>query len=140
MSFGKYYRIALFFPYLIGAIAAALAFTTEFGVKNDLVFFTVFSIVFAGIPYSAFVAYAFAWSKSRSDSEIKKAMWFAPLLFLPLLIIVPFISGSSGSFLQAMASIAIFWGFALAYGYAYVLLTCGGWALIKKLGLGSEKT
>ncbi|GAA5526194.1 hypothetical protein Maes01_02789 [Microbulbifer aestuariivivens] len=140
MSFGKYFRIALFFPYLIGAIAAALAFTTEFGVKNELVFFTVFSIVFAGIPYAAFVAFAFAWSKSRSDSEIKKAMWFAPLLFLPLLIIVPFISGSPGSFLQAMASIAILWGFALAYGYTYVLLTYGGWALIKKLGLGSEKT
>ncbi|MDP5211134.1 hypothetical protein [Microbulbifer sp. 2205BS26-8] len=139
MNFGTYFRIALFFPYLIGAIAAVLAFTTEFGVKNGLVFFTVFSIVFAGIPYAVFVAFAFAWSKQRSDSKIKKVMWFAPLLFLPLLIIVPFISGSPGSFLQAMASIAILWSFALAYGYAYVLLTYGGWVLIKKLGLGCEK-
>ncbi|MCO1336842.1 hypothetical protein MO867_21165 [Microbulbifer sp. OS29] len=140
MSFGKYFRIALFFPYLIGGIAAALAFTTGFGVKNELVFFTVFSIVFAGIPYALFVALAFAWSKSRSDSEIKKAMWLAPLLFLPLLIIVPFVSGSPGGFLQTIASIAILWGFALVYGYGYVLLTYGGWVLIKKMGLGCEQT
>ncbi|WP_299491818.1 hypothetical protein [uncultured Shewanella sp.] len=138
MSFGRYFRIALFSPYLFGGIAAALAFTTEFGVENELVFFTVFSLVFAGIPYALFVAFAFAWSKLRSDTEIKKAMWLAPLLFLPLLIIVPFISGSPDSFLQAIASIAILWGFALAYGYGYVLLTYCGWALIKKLGLGCE--
>lgn len=140
MSFGTYFRIALFFPYLIGAIATALALATEFGVKNELVFFTVFSIVFAGIPYAVFLAFAFAWSKSRADDEIKKAMWLAPLLFLPLLIIVPFVSGSPGSILQAAASISILWGFALVYGYAYVLLTYGGWALVKKMGWGSEKT
>lgn len=140
MSFGRYFRIALFFPYLIGGVAVALAFTTDFGVENELVFFTVFSLVIAGIPYALFVAFAFAWSKSRSDTEIKKAIWFAPLLFLPLLIIVPFIIGSPGGILQAIASIAILWGFALAYGYGYVALTYFGWALIKKLGLGSEQT
>ena len=95
MSFGKYFRIALFFPYIIGAVAAVLAFTTEFGIKSELVFFTAFSLVFAGIPYAAFVVFALIWSKSRTDSEIKKAMWLAPLLFLPLLVFVPFVSSST---------------------------------------------
>lgn len=96
--------------------------------------------MFAGIPYAAFVIFAFIWSKSRTDGEIKKAMWLAPLLFLPLLIFFPLVSGSPESVLQFMASVATLWGFALVYGYLYILITYGGWSLICKLGLGSEKT
>ena len=140
MRFKIYFKIALFFPYLIGALVLIIVNLTEPSeeITFNLLFLIVLPIIFASIPYAIFIFFIFSWIKSRSDREIKKAMWLTPLYFIPLMMLIPLLITSSDNIFEFLKMIAVFLSLTLAYGYSYVLLTYGGWLIIKKLGWAKE--
>jgi hypothetical protein len=140
MSFKTYFKIALFFPYIIGVLAFLIIYLIEPSemISLNLLFMTVLPIFFASIPYAIFIILAFSWVKSRSDRAIKRAMWLAPLYFIPLMMLIPILMMSSDSIFELTKMIAAIMGLTLAYGYFYVLLAHGGWLIVKKVGWGKE--
>jgi hypothetical protein len=141
MNFKVYFKIALFFPYLIGALVLIIVNLTEpsEAITLNLLFLIVLPIFFASIPYAIFIIFTFSWVKSRSDREIKKAMWLAPLYFIPLMMLIPILIISSNNIFELLQMVAVFVGLTLAYGYFYVFLAHGGWLIVKKLGGGRER-
>jgi len=140
MNFNKYFRIALFFPYILPIFLLAINFVFELPEILIVISAIIFTpSILGGIPYAIFVYFVFTWSKYRSESEIKKWMWKAPLIFLPLLtlvLILMFPTSNLDGILEMFLLITIM---ALAYGYFYVFLAHCGWVVVKKLGWGQEE-
>ena len=140
MNFRRYFRLALFLPYLVAGIAAIWIFIG--GGSSSLVYFTMFSVVVAGIPYAALQATIYFWSETHSDKEIKKAMWSVPVVLLPFMVVFfivisPFFLGMG--VMAAIQIALIYWVIALIYGYVYISLTAVCWLLLKKVGWGIER-
>lgn len=139
MSFNEYFRIALFLPY----ICAALAFLSQYILPiNDftglLLSLILAPVLLGGIPYAIFVYFTFTWSKTRSERDIRKWMWKAPLFFLPLLILVFILIFPTSNYEGVIIIFVLITMIVLAYGYSYILLAHCGWIIIRKLGWGKE--
>lgn len=137
MSFNKYFRIALFLPFILPALLLAASYII------DLPEFFLWAwvgvalpVIFGGIPYAIFVYFVFTWSRYRSSRDIKKWMWKAPLIFLPVLSIVLVLMFPTSNYDEIWKGILLIILSVFAYGYFYVALTHGGWIIIKKLGWG----
>ncbi|MBL4799544.1 MAG: hypothetical protein JKY50_19245 [Oleispira sp.] len=139
MNFNKYFRIALFLPYIFPAFLLAVNFAFELPeILQATSVFILLPSILGGIPYTIFVYFAFTWSKFRSEREIKKWMWKAPLFFLPLLTLMLILMFPTSNFDGAIKTFGLITIIVLAYGYFYVFLAHCGWVIVKKLGWDKE--
>jgi len=140
MSFNKYFRVALFLPFIFPALLLALNYVFDLPEFFQWVWVSVaLPIIFGGIPYAIFIYFVFTWSRHRSNSDIKKWMWKAPLIFLPIVILMLILMFPTSNYDEIWKSFLLIILSVFAYGYFYVVLTQCGWVIVKKLGWGYEE-
>ncbi|MCM0147176.1 hypothetical protein KCN56_01160 [Photobacterium galatheae] len=139
MTFKVYFRYALFIPFICGLIAMILEFCFGLAGGNFIVFIVMLSVLIGGFPYALFVACTFYWMRGRTDREVKKAMWLAPLIFLPFLSIAILLAIPPDSFYSAGEAVLFLCFFGLIFGYCYVLIAYAGWKIVQFSGWHLEE-
>lgn len=92
-----------------------------------------YSLLYGGIPYVALAVWATWWVGGRTESDIRRLMFRAPLLmlaaFVPLALVVGLVVGAPGPF----AAVAMLGGVVIILlGYSYV-----GLAVLLRSQIGS---
>jgi hypothetical protein len=117
-----FYRWCIWGPVLIPG--ALILVVNLFGLR-DLVGVAgevlAYSLLYGGIPYIALAIWATGWVGGRSESEIRRLMFRAPLLmlaaFVPLALLIGLVVGAPGPF----AGVAVLGGaIIILLGYSYV--------------------
>ena len=118
MSFARYFRLVLFLPLVIGALATLFP---EYSLMTAL----AVSTAIAGIPYIVFSLVVMIWSRGRSARALILASFVLPILFTPVFLtfvllgdVIPIRSGDLMSSFGSLAPVI------LVVGYSYVIL---GW-------------
>ena len=130
------YRVCIWLPILVPLVVvlavSALGRPVSEGIVVEVLFY---SLLVGGLPYAAPAAWATWWVGGRSEPEIRRLMFRAPLLmvaiFAPLALLMGAFVGQPGPFaaVAALGSAII-----LTLGYAYVGLT-----LLLRYGLGPRR-
>jgi hypothetical protein len=122
MSVWTVYRLCIWLPILVPAtvIAVARAFDRPLA-QGVLVEVLAYSLIYGGLPYAVLAIWATWWIGGRSEPEIRRLMFRAPLLmaagFVILALVVGISVGKPGPFIAvAIYGLAII----LPLGYAYV--------------------
>lgn len=125
-----FYRWSLLLPILLPAVALALAFITP---NNSLLLpiigMLLASAIYGGAAYVVLALSLLVWMRGRSDGEISRVAWFAPVLMLfAEAIVLPLqavlfdndfaLPNSEGAF-SAVAFLSMV---VLILGYFYVVL------------------
>jgi hypothetical protein len=137
MSITTFYRLCIGLPVVIPAVLIVVvnlfALGDWVGWVGELV---AFSLIFGGIPYIALAIWAMRWVGGRSENEIRRLMFRAPLLmiaaFVPTALLIGVLGGRLGPW-SAMAfrgAVVI-----VVLGYCYV-----GVAVLLRFLLGSRLT
>ncbi len=74
-----------------------------------------FSLAIGGIPYALFAVLMAAYLGDKSAAECRKASYLAPLTYMPVQALYVIVIGGGQALL-------VFGGWALGFGYAYVVL------------------
>jgi len=141
MSGRGFYRWSLFLPIL--APAALLAFELTGGRHGPLLGGTIeflgFSLVFGGIPYGLLALWLARWMRGKTENEIRRVSYLAPILMLPIfwgcLFMYEIVASWPHADAQHLSGGALLSPFVLLLGYAYVLLVNGLLMLLKKGGV-----
>ena len=101
----------------------------------------VVSILFAGVPYLLFAALLLILiRRAPTKTRLVRLSLTAPLLFLPLILLFVLIAGGSeaaysapiGDIVSDLLPVAVY---GLVFGYIYVGLAWGLWAIARALGI-----
>ena len=127
------YRVCIWLPILVPLVVVLAVTAVGRPVSKGIVVEVLFySVLVGGLPYAALAAWATWWVGGRSEADIRRLMFRAPLLmvaiFAPLALLLGMIVGHLGPFaaVAALGTIII-----LALGYAYV-----GLALLLRRSVG----
>lgn len=133
MSIYIVYRVCIWLPIVVPAalilVAKAYGLRLSEGVIAEVL---AYSLIYGGVPYAALAAWATWWVGGRTEDEIRRLMFRAPLLmmavFAPLALVVGVAVRAIGPFVAVavLGSLII-----LLLGYAYVGLT-----VLLRYGLG----
>lgn len=116
MTLKTYYKVALTTPLWIPIVCLPLAFFPLLGIMAELL---LYSLIYGGPPYLAFLIIVFVWAKKRSGSQLQQVVVFFPLLFA-LLLLTCMVFGQLFDRSTDWLTTLIFIFFALSFGYAYV--------------------
>lgn len=131
MSIRSYYRWALLLPLVLPLIS--------FGViqlwprQGSAVAYMVYgSLWVGGVPYVLFALGLLAWSRGRTDDQMRRAILLAPPIFtavlLVCLVVFQVVDGNLSRGTDFFATAA---GCGLAFGYGYVALAELGRLLLR---------
>jgi len=125
MSISTFYRFCIWLPLLIPAALIVVVNSVDLrdpvGWVGELVGFSLF---YGGAPYLFLAVWATWWVGGRSEPEIKRLMFRAPLymlgVFVPLALLIGLAVGAVGPWagVAGLGAVVI-----LVLGYAYVGLT-----------------
>ena len=125
MSASALYRLCIWLPLVVPAAAIAIARALDVGLADVLlVEMLAYSILYGGLPYAALAAWATWWVGGRTEDEIRRLMFRAPLLmagvFAPFALVLGVAVGAPAPFAAvAMLGCVVI----LLLGYCYVALT-----------------
>lgn len=142
MTLRSYYRWALLLPFVVPMIVAPLAYRTPAGTDLRAVGYILgYSVVLGGLPYAAFVLWQLRRMRDRTDAQLVRAMWLAPLGYAALMtvtaLVVILIAGALDEVLLLRVGIAtsLYLGaMAVGLGYVYVLLAEAGRLILRRRG------
>src|SRR5919106_4298144 len=102
------YRVCIWLPILVPLIVVLAAIAVGRPLAQGIVVEVLFySLLIGGVPYAVLAAWATWWVGGRSESEIRRLMFRAPLLmvavFAPLALMVGLIVGQVGPFVAVAA-------------------------------------
>jgi hypothetical protein len=130
MTTQAWFRWSLLLPVLVPVFCLPLAATGEHG--RALVWMLFVPLVFGGLPYVPFAAgMGFAVGRLSRRRAILLA-WLSPLVFAVMEGI--FVALAVGGSRDAWPAIPLMAGFALAYGYLYVILATVLYGMLKAWG------
>lgn len=146
MTLKRYYRLAIWVPLvapwaLLPYIAFADSLPESLARIAGLV---VWSPVVAGLPYVLFAWYKFSWMRDTTTAEIRRAVWWAPICFVPWFvgfyvmwqIVAVFSIGGLGE--NGLEALAVGLGFCIAlillFGYGYAVAVEGFRWLVSRWG------
>lgn len=137
MSIYTVYRVCIWLPIVVPAVVVLLVTAAGRRVSEGVVVeVLLYSLVVGGVPYAALAGWATWWIGGRSEAEIRRLMFRAPLLmvaiFAPLALLIGLVVGNFGPFV-AVAGLGT--AIILALGYGYV-----GLSLLLRHGLGPRVT
>lgn len=125
MSATALYRLCIWLPLVVPAAAIGVARALDVGLADVLlVEMLAYSVLYGGVPYAALAAWATWWVGGRTEDEIRRLMFRAPLLmagvFAPLALVLGIAVGAPSPFaaVAALGCVVI-----LLLGYCYVGLT-----------------
>jgi len=140
----QFYKGALLVPLMVPVLAVITPFFT--GMTGPTGWAIGMGFFFGGIVFPYLIFLLFVWiavNMAKTPSSLRRVIYKAPLLFLPLVFIV-------GGFFTGLLPLAILgiidndWGlilfilrvlgYALLFGYAYVLLTQALYHIACRLG------
>lgn len=128
----SYFRLALFFPYILWGICAVIfLLVSKLDIPENLNFllmplaFYVFGILLWFIPYTAMTIGLWVWSRGRSTKSLFRSAMLSPVLLAVLIsletILVSLPSDSFSEFLaEATSQSALVGVFSLVFGYLCV--------------------
>lgn len=134
MTVRGFVRWALAAPVIVPLLAYPLLFVERhpFDAIGQVL---VGSAVVGLAPYVVFAVVFAAWTRERTPEEVERAAWRAPLLFLfPFALfwlLLVTVRGGSGAWPMVMGLSA----FAVAVGYAYVLVADVLYRLLARRGV-----
>lgn len=125
MSTTTFYRLCIWLPVALPTLLIVVV--NIFGLR-DLVGWVgelvAFSLFYGGIPYLALAMWAMWWVRGRSENEIRRVMYRAPLImlavFVPTALMIGFLVGAPGPWAAVAAQGA---AVIVLLGYFYVGLT-----------------
>ena len=123
MSIYTVYRVGIWMPILVPAVlllfASALGLRLPAGPLVGEVL--MYSLIYGGVPYAALAAWATIWVEGRSETEIRRLMFRAPLLMIALFGAAALTIGVALGHPGPFVALAILGGAViLPLGYAYV--------------------
>lgn len=135
MSHATQYRLFIWMPLAVPAVVALLV--TGLGVAptsailNKFVQLQLISLVYGGPVYAPLAAWATWWVGGRSDAQVRRLMFRAPLLMAALFALVALLSGAIVGQVRVFARVALVGVIAsLVLGYCYVALV----VLLRRVG------
>jgi hypothetical protein len=125
MSTSTLYRLCIWLPVLVPAAVIGMGWTFGWHLADGIVLeVLVYSLVYGGLPYAALALWATWWIGGRSEREIRRLMFCAPLLMAVLFALLAMVLGTATGVVGPLATVAAVGGLvALALGYAYVGVT-----------------
>ncbi len=125
MSVTTFYRLCLWLPLVAPAVLIVLVDTFALedaeGWVGELVGYSLF---YGGIPYLPLAAWATWWVGGRSESDIRRLMFRAPLYLLGLFVPLALLIGVGVGAVEPWAGVAGLGAVViLVLGYSYVALT-----------------
>jgi len=121
-----FYRIVVWLPLIIPALVVGMVEALDqspSGLARKSVQVLALTLFYGGIPYAALALWASWWMRGRSEADIKRLMFWAPVLmagtFAVVAITVGLWAGQPRPFAATAALGAIF---AIPIGYGYVAL------------------
>lgn len=125
MSVATFYRLCVWLPSVIPAVLIvvvnSLGLRDAVGWVGELV---AFSLFYGGVPYIVLALWATWWVGGRTEPEIRRLMFRAPLYmvgaFVPLALLIGLAVGAVGPWagVAGLGAVVI-----VVLGYAYVGLT-----------------
>ena len=86
-----FYRLAVWLPFAAPAAAVAL------GVGGQMTALLAVSVIFGGLPYALLAAWATWWMGGKTERDIRRLMFGAPLLMLGVYVIFVAVIGAANS-------------------------------------------
>lgn len=123
MSVQTHYRLFLWVPILLPVAIVAGTRAVGISVASAPLPFEVlaYSLIYGGIPYAALATWASWWIGGRTEAEIRRLMFKAPLLLIAVMIPAELILGLVVGALQPFAALAaLSVAVILPLGYGYV--------------------
>ena len=125
MSIYTIYRVSIWLPIIIPAIAIAAATALSLPIASASIALEIlgYSLFYGGVPYLPLALWATWWVGGRPEPEIRRMMFRAPLLmvalFAPAALVVGLVVGALRPFtaVAVLGSVII-----IPLGYAYVAL------------------
>ena len=138
MSISNVYRAVIWLPILVPT--AVIASVHQFGLPpgpNSVRGFAQvlgFSLLYGGLPYAALATWATWWVGGRAESEIRRLMYWAPILMLAVFVPTALIVGLAVGQFTPWSAVALLGSVCIvALGYAYV-----GLALLIRRAVGPK--
>jgi hypothetical protein len=133
----SYLRRSLLIPILAPFVAWILGVILPTNATVTAAFAFIAAGLYFGVPYLVVAAIAVFWSRGRSEAELRRCAWVAPILFAPLaawsyLHPGPGIEGaSSNTPLSTVVTVALL---AMTVGYGYTLVVLLSLDALKRRG------
>ncbi|HEX8271303.1 MAG TPA: hypothetical protein VF615_01555 [Longimicrobiaceae bacterium] len=140
MSARTYYARSLLLPLLAAAGAGVAGMLLgESAPAAPWLGIAMYSGLVGGLPYMLVAGGILWWSRRRPARELRRAIWLAPLLMVPvqlLPVLVYSVAARGGADAGRFAESMLFMGaFVLLFGYGYVALVEAGAAVGRRAGL-----
>lgn len=142
MSITTFYRLCIWLPVAVpGFLIVAV---NLFGLRDPVGWvgeLIAYSLIYGGVPYLALASWAMWWVGGRTEAEIRRLMYRAPLVmlgvFVPIALLVGVLVGAPGPW----AAVALLGAVVIVLlGYSYVGLTVLLRAQLGSRVNGSERT
>jgi hypothetical protein len=140
MNARTYYVRSLLLPLLAAAAAGLLGLILgESSGAAPLLGIVMWSGLVGGLPYLLVAGGILWWSRHRSVAQLRRAIWLAPLLMVPVLLlplVVYSVVARGGASADRFAGSILFLGaMVLLFGYGYVALVEAGALVGRRLGV-----
>jgi hypothetical protein len=122
MSICTVYRLCIWLPILVPALVILVAKAFTLNLADGLVWEVLaYSLVYGGLPYAALALWASWWIGGRSEGEIRRLMFRAPLLMVAVFVPVALVAGLAVGAPGPFAAVAVLGTLIiLPLGYLYV--------------------
>lgn len=121
LSGTRYFQISLATPLVTPLLFVAVAAVK--GEVSALSTVLLASLILGGGPYLLFATIVFIWSRNCQAATLRRASYFAPLLFLAFCFMLSPLLLLTGSGVKEILSVLLLFSvYTLAIGYAYVLI------------------
>lgn len=122
MSICTVYRLCIWLPILVPACVILAANTFALNLADGLVWeLLAYSLVYGGLPYAVVALWASWWIGGRSEGEIRRLMFRAPLLMVAVFVPVALVAGLAVGAPGPFAAVAVLGALViLPLGYLYV--------------------
>jgi hypothetical protein len=140
MNTRTYYVRSLLLP-LVAAAAAGLlgVLLGENNAAAPWLGIVMWSGIIGGLPYLLVAGGILLWSRRRPVAQLRRALWLAPLLMVPALLlpiaVYSVVSAGGGSADRFSETIVFMGGLVLLFGYGYVALVEAGALVGRRLGV-----
>lgn len=139
----RIYKFSLLLPVVVPILCLVLMTVASDFIPESLtslLFVTVFSLVFGGLPYAVVAILLFIWMWDEEPRRIRIALLLSPIVmiavFFLLAFVYTFVSGeysfSTLTYNNVVYPVMFYSGFILAYGYFYVFVTLIAARLLRK--------
>jgi hypothetical protein len=125
MSIYTIYRACVWLPIFVPAAVILVANTFDVRLSNGVAWEVLaYSLLYGGLPYVVLATWATWWVGGRTEAEIRRLMFRAPLLMVAVFVPVSLAVGLVVGVFEPFAAVAALGAAVIVpLGYAYVGLT-----------------